>query len=143
MIDVEKLKKVSIRGRVAYCVCLCKEALIEEHISSELLTVALKKIGTFCESDTLDIWEKEISEYMPCVLQDKKNNFNTFENSSNPDALRLKKEYERLPKYIVDMIDNTIEVGLANLYGGTGIYSESSLKCCLDVVQLAINNIFL
>lgn len=140
MIEIDKLKKISIRGRVAYCICLCKAALKKECIDSNLINTAFGKIGIFCESEALDVWENEVSEYMPCVLLDEKSDFSTFKYINEVTALGLKKEYASLPKYIVEMIDNTIEVGLANLYGGTGMYSEPSLICSLDVIRLAISN---
>lgn len=144
MVEMDKLKKISIRGRVAYCICLCKAALKKEFIESILLDVVFKKIGSFCEIGTLDVWENDVSEYMPCVLLDEKLDFSTFKYISEATALELKEHYESVPKYIVEMIDNTIEVGLANLYAGTGMYSESSLICCLDVMKLCIsNNVYL
>lgn len=138
----EELKKISIRGRFAFCLACLHNAMQKEQVDSQSISVVLTRMNTFLYTKKLDEWEKEIIEVSPDTIFDvhPDNNFNEYETISAADLTRLKSVYEEMPVPIVKLIDYTINVGLSNLYGGTGEYSHQSLIPALEVVDLMINN---
>jgi hypothetical protein len=88
-----------------------------------LFTVVFPKIWEFISSDDLGEWEQSIKDVDPvCVLD------------SNDDS-ELKELYSELPRYIVSTVGNVIEIGTANIYGGTGNNSPNTLEPLAAVIQ--------
>lgn len=137
MFDLEFFQKVSIRGRLAYAVCTCRNAAKALDIKSSLLDDILYHIAQFCNSKELDVWEEIINYYTPCCILDDRVEFDDWKFMTKEDALKLQQFYLSVPEYFSDMLDATIEVGASNIYGGTGEYSSSSLKALKEVIDLA------
>lgn len=134
----EQLKKISIRGRFAFCLACLRNAMRQERIDAESLSLMLERLGTFMSTNKLDEWEKNVVEISPDTLFDNHpdNNFEDYETISSTDLVQLKSAYEKLPLSIIKLIDLTISVGLSNLYGGTSEYSLHSLTPTLEVIAL-------
>jgi hypothetical protein len=127
------LKKISIRGRLAYGATCLENALKHYGIKTDLLEKeVLPLIWAFTSSTNLSEWDDAINEIDPvCVLD---------ENDHNDPLLEL---YQNLPPEVVDMISDVIEIGTRNLYGGTESYSPSTLetlnRIILKCMSLQIN----
>lgn len=131
------LKKISIRGRVAFCLACLHNALQQEGINFILLQLTIDRIRNFLTTSKLDEWEQKAVEVSPDTIFDTHpdNNFDDYATLTRSEIEVLKNIYTRLPKSILQLIDLTISVGLANLYGGTGEFSSHSLKPTMSVIE--------
>jgi hypothetical protein len=73
------------------------------------------------------------------VLLSDYGNLNDYSNL-NSIVKRLLRFYKETPNEIIEIIDNTIEVGVSNIYGGTGECSRYSLEPTMNVTELAISS---
>ena len=113
-----------------------------EHIDTRDLTLVLERMNEFLSTDKLDEWEKRAVEVSPDTIFDNHpdNNFADYETLSVTELIQLKAAYEKLPSAIISLVDSTLSVGLSNLYGGTGLYSEHSLLPTMEVIDLMKRN---
>lgn len=140
----ELLKQISIRGRFAFCLACLHNAMRQEKVDNQSLSVVFERMSSFLTTDKLDEWEKQVVEVSPDTIFDthSDNDFNNYETISASELSGLKTIYEKLPPVILELIDLTINVGLSNLYGGTSDYSPHSLVPTLKVVELMKGNAF-
>jgi len=132
-------KRISIRGRVAYCIMCLENAFEKEKIESQESFSLLEKLWAFTNSHTLDEWDEMINDVTPCCILDENFDVNDFVEDANI-VYRFKDFYEKLPEYLNDIIDLTIGVGVGSLYGGVGSYSKRTLEPTLNVVELIVAN---
>lgn len=137
-----ELKKISIRGRFAFCLACLHNAMQQEGISSQRLALVLERMSAFLNTNHLDDWEKKIVEVSPDTLFDDHpdNKFDDYETVSAAELLQLMSTYKDIPKNILELIDLSINVGLSNLYGGTGEYSPLTLDATAKVINLMISS---
>lgn len=120
----DNFNDISIRGRLAFGMT-CLEKLVDNLNSDHplLQTIVFPKIWQFTSTDDLAEWEQNIRDVDPvCVLDD------------NADS-DLKTLYDKLPKDIVSTIENVIEIGTANIYGGTGDNAPMTLEPLSSVIN--------
>ena len=128
---IDSFKEISIRGRLAYGARCLENALAQYAINEKLLTqLLLPRIWEFTRSEDLSAWEQEINQIDPDVLLDA-----GAQRSMSTQEATLFQLYHSLPTFITEMISDVIEIGTANLYGGTGSYSVHSLKPLERVIQ--------
>ena len=134
----ETLKKISIRGRFAFCLACLRNAMRQENVNIESLSILFERMSSFLTTDKLDEWEKQIVDVSPDTIFDTHpdNDFNDYETVTATELVRLKAIYEKIPSAITELIDLIISVGLSNLYGGTSDYSPHSLAPTLKVIEL-------
>ncbi len=132
------IKRISIRGRFAFCLACLHNSLIKEGIDAQKLRILLDRLHDFLSSVKLSVWETKAVEVSPDTLLDihADNDLGAYKTLSKEEAEYLKNMYTTLPKAIVQLIDLTISVGLSNLYGGTGEYSSHTLEPVLQVVDV-------
>ncbi|PTD16294.1 hypothetical protein [Flavobacterium columnare] len=138
--NVEELfKKISIRGRFAFGIMCIEEYLLENSIKDFWIEKLLIHLWEFTESDNLDVWDEKISDLNPYnILEvDYEEYPNDFPTINASEYKELKKIYENLDSDLVILISQTIEIGVSNLYGGTGEYSNHSLIPTLEVYKIA------
>jgi hypothetical protein len=119
-----EFQDISIRGRLAFGMA-CLEKLVDDLNSNHPLfqTIVFPKIWQFTSTDNLGEWEQNIRDVDPmCVLDDK----------ADSD---LKVLYNKLPKDIVSTISDVIEIGTANIYGGTDNNSPMTLEPLNSVIN--------
>lgn len=135
---INEFTEISIRGRLAYGALCLEETIRKLSISNELLhTLILPRIWDFTSLKDLSGWDERINEITPCCILEfepvqeefdcKTISFETYQ--------RVFDFYSSLPTDITDLIDYVIEIGTANLYGGTGedsSYTLSPLSQVLD-----------
>jgi hypothetical protein len=138
--NVEELfKKISIRGRFAFGIMCIEEYLLENKIENPCIEKLLMHLWEFTESENLDIWDERISDLNPNnILEVDYEKFpNDFPTINASEYRELKKIYENLNADLIKLISETIEIGISNLYGGTGEYSKYSLIPTLEVYKIA------
>jgi hypothetical protein len=133
------IKHISIRGRMYYCSFCLKNAFEKTGIVNEETNLILNIIYDFIKTNEFDKWEEFAINILPTNLLDKKFNVNDFSMDHNV-IYKLKSFYENIKNYIVDLIDYTLNVGLDNLYGGTGKYSLATLEDTLNVIRICKEN---
>ena len=138
----ELIKKISIRGRLAFCLACLHNAMRQEKVDARSFSLVFERISSFLTTNKLDEWEKQAVEVSPSTIFDAHpdNDFNDYESMSVAELIRLKAMYKKLPPVVLALIDSTINVGLSNLYGGTSDYSPHSLAPTLKVAELMNSN---
>lgn len=136
------LKKVSIRGRLAYALYCFEQLLIKngiEYSQNEYLFSFIEKLWDVCSENNIESIEEYINEIAPySILDDNINNdFNDYTFVSYENAVSLKSFYLTLPENIIQAMNILTEIAFGNLYGDTGSYSEITY-----VQLLKINEIF-
>lgn len=136
--------KMSIRGRVAFCVSCAEYVAAQLNFESELLDKIFSKIWDFVSSSKLDLWDNEIKEYSPYVILDThpENKVENYEFITTANFVELKNLYLSLPSFLVEIIGDSIEAGGCNLYGGTDENSPCSLGYALNVYKIMTKNKF-
>ena len=131
----EIFKLISIRGRLAYGIFCLEQAFKESNKENELSSKIIKILWEFTTSENLSEWEEEITDYEPIYVND--DSFIGYETLTNDQVLELKGFYKNLPYNIIQLIENSIDIGMSNLYSGTGEFSPSSLEPTMKVFKTA------
>jgi len=134
-----KIKQTSIRGRFAFGVFCIEKYISENNIESKWIDKLIPLLWEFTNTDKMDLWEEKISDLTPLnILDNSPRNLSSDYNSLTESEFNdLKKYYSELNEDLIQMIDETIEIGLGNLYGGTGEFSEGTFESTLFVYKLA------
>lgn len=135
----ERLKRVSIRGRVAFGIT-CLETYFK-HLNLQedsLVRELLEKLWEYVSSNSLDKWEEEIKEYLPYIILDthSDNKFENYKFLTKSQFIAYQLLYHSLPKTAVSMIDMVAEIAFGNLYGGVVSYSEGTFDDTMVVIDL-------
>ena len=134
----EILKSISIRGRFAFCMACLRNAMQQEGIPMSKLQQVFDRLNSFLTTTKLDEWEQYVVEISPDTIFDEHpdNDFDDYKTLNRTDLEKMKDIYLTLPKNIVELLDLIVSVGISNLYGGTGEYSEHTLKPAMLVIEL-------
>jgi hypothetical protein len=133
------IKLISIRGRMYYCSFCLKDAFEQNGIINEETNLIMNIIYDFIQTNEFDKWEGFAENILPVNILDKKFDINDF--SMDHDIIyKLKLFYKNIENYMVDLIDYTLNVGLVNLYGGTGEYRLKTLDYTLNVIRICKQN---
>lgn len=134
-----KIKLTSIRGRFAFGVFCIEKYIDENNLKSRWIDKLIPTLWEFTSTDRMDLWEEKIGDLTPLnILDDSpKNHHSDYKSLSESEFIELKKYYFELNDGLIQMIDETIEIGLGNLYGGTGEFSQSTFESTLFVYKLA------
>jgi len=144
-----RLRQISIPGRLAYSIeCLENviSILIDKSIiikSDEIfIRLIIDRLWEFTESQDLSVWEKRGVEISPFVIFDvhEENYFEDYETLSVQELHDLKSFYEKCPNYLNDVIDNCVEIGLSNLYGGITGVAQTSIDKVKNIIELLAEN---
>lgn len=134
-----KIKQTSIRGRFAFGVFCLEKYITENDLKSKWIEKLIPTLWEFTNTDRMDLWEEKISDLTPLNILDEspRNSHSDYPSLTESEFIELKKYYGELDNEFVQMIDETIEIGLGNLYGGTGEFSESTYESTIFVYKLA------
>ncbi len=135
----DQIKMTSIRGRLAFGVSCIQRFTDENEIKNTWIDRLIDTLWEFTTSERLDEWDEKISDLRPVHILDTSpgNKYSDYPSLSESDFNNLRQLYRQLPEAFIEMIDETIEIGIGNLYGGTGDYSEFTLKPTLRVFEKA------
>lgn len=96
---MEDLKSISIRGRIAYLICLFEQLLLHHNCDKNEWMNILQKLWTYTNARYLDYWLYELAEYMPnsvfedtiegaeYITEDEFNNLYDLYNKTSQDIL--------------------------------------------------------
>ena len=134
---MESLKNISIRGRMAYLICLFENLLLHYNCNKEEWGWILEKLWSYTKLQYLDAWMYELAEYMPNSI---------LEDTTMEDAEYItEKEY----KYLYNLYSNSnqeilcflkiiFECGTCELYSKLYDYSPDTLKKieqAMDIIE--------
>lgn len=132
--NIKKFKEISIRGRMAYCIKVLERTFDSSKLDRNGLEIILPHLWEFTFSNSLDEWLEKIRQLCPeCILDSEYFEVSSLLNKKH--FLTLKSFYKELPETFVEMIDNTVWVGICNVYSSTGSYSKCSFEYLLDVIK--------
>lgn len=126
-----KLSKLSIRGRYFYSIKCLENAIgqsIDESLPKEIREVLLE----FLKTARMDDWQEKAEDILPSVLR----NVEEFRNSEKKDDIHLnniKKFYTNQSKLNIEIIENLIWLGMANIY--TSYDSALSMKYLEQIIE--------
>lgn len=134
-----KIKQTSIRGRFAFGVFCIEKYIAENNLESKWIDRLIPTLWEFTSTDRMDLWEEKISDLTPLnILDDSpRNSHSDYPNLTESEFNDLKKYYSELDESLIQIIDETIEIGLGNLYSGTGEFSEGTFESTIFVHKLA------
>ncbi|WP_047547413.1 hypothetical protein [Psychroserpens sp. Hel_I_66] len=137
--QIEILKKISIRGRLAYGMKCLEQYVKENEINDELIDKVFDILWEFTTSDELDVWDEKISDFNPKhILNIKPEKIESeYPTITINEYYELKKFYENSDTDFISMIEKVIEIGTGNLYGGTDEYSSWTLEPTLEVIKMS------
>ncbi len=118
-----------------FCLMCLQNAFKQNNINNNDPNLITKIIKEFLNSNDLSNWEELANNIQHINILDKKSNIDDF-SFEHELVLRLKIFYENIPPYLTEMIDYTLDVGLNNLYGGTGEYSSITLEPVLKIIEI-------
>lgn len=140
ILEIEnKVKQTSIRGRFAFGVFCIEKYISEKNIKSKWINKLIPTLWEFTDTDRMDLWHEKISDLTPLNILDssQRNSYSNYPSLNEFGFNELKKYYSELDNELVQMIDETIEIGLGNLYGGTGEYSKGTFESTMFVYKKA------
>ncbi|SRX75280.1 hypothetical protein [Aequorivita antarctica] len=141
--DLEtELKKISIRGRVAYGLKCIYNYIEEDNVTlfkPEIENI-LAQIKEFLVLDKFNVWEKKIREYTPSSILDTHpdNDFRDYEYVNVEELRRIENAYRNLPNSLISIIENTIAIETNNLYGGVIGYSSVTLDPLMEIISIML-----
>ena len=134
---IETFKAISIRGRMAFAIN-CLDNIIEtKGIASNILNKFILNLWQFTRSNNLGEWDKNISDFIPMIgeeLEEEELDYLTIE-----EGKKLQEIYSSLPKFIVEVIDNIIDLGRIELFTSHSDYAPKSLKRLEKIITIVIN----
>lgn len=135
----EIIKKMSIRGRFAYCLNLIETSMNSVELND--ISLVLDKLWLFTEMQYLDDWQDKAVEFLPSSILE-----NEFYDSDNFEYL-TKQEFEllrpilvKMDKVKIDLFEHLYSLGTVELYGGLGDYAKESLKEFMQIIDIANKN---
>lgn len=130
---MEVLKNISIRGRMAYLICLFENLLLYYNCNKEEWKWILEKLWSYTKVQYLDDWLYELAEYMPnSILEDT---IEDAEYITEKEFKYLYKLYSNSNQEILLFLKIIFECGTCELYSKLYDYSSNTLK----KIELAID----
>ena len=128
------LKRTSITARMAMAITTLEAVLDELDLRSTDLERLIDGFWRFVEgSVALDDWDDETRSGIGDIIDALSGDVSEFPPGS---------PFRGLPRFVLEMIYHTAEVGGANMYGGTGSYSPPTYAHTLAVLETALRNGF-
>lgn len=132
------IEEISIRGRMAYLLCLFERLLIYFHCSEDKWNWILEKLWQYTEIQYLDEWMYEVAEFLPeNILTDP---FEVFEFISERDYLLLKKIYKENCADINLMMNIIYDLGTMELYSKLENNSPFTLQKLQEAENVLLRN---
>ncbi len=111
---MEFLKDISIRGRMAYLICLFEQLLLYHNCEKEEWVNILHKLWSYTNIQYLDDWLYELSEYMPnSILEDT---IEGAEYITEDEFNRLHNLYDKTSRDILSFLEIIFKCGTCELY---------------------------
>lgn len=133
--DVEKFKKISLRGRVAYAICCFENVLKELAWKNDGWEIVLNFLWKFTSSEDLEYCNTIANEIIPeNLLEFSDYNKHDFEFLSKDDFVALYELYINIDQRFNVLLFNIHELGASHAYGSIEGFGESSLKVLNEII---------
>ncbi|MBJ6145336.1 hypothetical protein [Hymenobacter sp. BT559] len=127
-----QLQVVSIRGRVAYGATCLETTLTSAATDTAQFMPLLACLWEFTSSMDLSEWEEKIMDFYSESVLDNSEEINSLSLESSQ---RLRANYAALSTSQLACIDEAIEIGRGNLYGGIVGHSAATLASTMHLVR--------
>lgn len=135
---MKNLEIISIRGRMAYVICLFERMLIHYNYNKQNWTKVLEKLWEYTSVEYLDDWMYEFAEYLPeSILEDC---LDDFEFITTEEYEHLYKLYSESSTDVCHFIKLMFELGSIDLYSKLVDNSPNTLKKVEEAVELLKKN---
>lgn len=137
---IRRLKRISIRGRMALAVTCLEQVVAALVPDRERLDPLFDLLWSHVETDRLDVWEGAIS----VATQEVYSSSNAAYDPTGGFAPTIPagSVFENLPRLVIEMLAAVVEVGTGNVYAGTGAFSEITLVPTLKILAVYQENGF-
>ncbi|MFF2484331.1 hypothetical protein [Paenibacillus sp. NPDC058071] len=140
MMNMEKFKLISLRGRVAYGVSCFENALLALKYNLNDWKIVLNYLWGFTNSN-LEESHTIANELIPeHLLEFKTYEKHEFERLSKEEFLYLYNLYQDMDESINSLLYGIHELGASHAYSVVSGYGESSLKSLERLINLMIDN---
>ena len=130
----ERLKAVSIRGRIAYLICLFAQMLESLNNKVEDWKIILDALCEFTSNEWLDDWLYKMAEYLPkSVLEDTLDDAEFITEEEQTICRRL---YRNAEPCVYEMINLIFEAGTHDMYSRIIGYGEYTLLKVQEAMEL-------
>lgn len=137
---MKSLEKISIRGRMAYAICLFERLLLHYKCDKQDWIRILEKLWAYTSVEYLDDWMYEFAEWLPdSILED---DLDDFEFITKEEYEYLYKLYKKSCVEIRLFIKIIFELGSIDLYSKLTDNSTNTLKKLEEAIDIfKANNI--
>lgn len=131
---MDSLINISIRGRMAYGICLFERLLLHYKCEKQDWTGLLEKLWMYTSMQYLDDWMYEFSEWLPdSILEDS---FDDFEFITKEEYEYLYKLYNKSCLEIRVFIKIIFELGSVDLYSKITDNSPNTLNKLEEAINI-------
>lgn len=132
------MENISIRGRVAYTICLFEKYLIYNNCNVKEWINILEKLWSYTNTEYLDDWMYEMAEYMPnSVLEDS---YEGCEYISHKEFEELNFLYKKTNPEILNFLQLIYDIGTMDLYSKLIDKSIDTIKKINIAIQILENS---
>lgn len=132
-------KEISIRGRMAYLLCVFERLLLQYKCRKEDWKILLEKLWKYMNIEYLDDWMYELAEYMP--------NSVLFDSYASDDCEFITAEefaflhnlYNKSCQEIITFLRIIFELGTMEIYERLVNNSSDTIKKLQEGVNIALN----
>lgn len=135
--NIKKFHQISIKGRFIYGY-LCLRNTIDEMKAQNLPYQLDEILCEFVSSNRLDLWQDRADKVLPSIILDESNDEKYFESITHEIVLILRKYYQSQPPILNELIEELIDLGLANLY--CGFDTDISFPYIEQIIKLMIEH---
>lgn len=139
---IERLKDISVRGRMAYLICSFERLLLYYHCNKEEWKMVLEKLWAYTNIEYIDDWMYELAEYMPdSILEDT---MSDAEYITENEFRYLYHLYSETVQDILSFLKIIFECGTCEIYSRLCNNSPGTLKKVNEAIDvLKVNGIAL
>lgn len=135
---MKDLEVISIRGRMAYVICLFERVIIYYNYDKQDWVKVLEKLWEYTSVEYLDDWMYEFAEYLPeSILEDS---LDDFEFLTTEEYEHLYKLYNESSTDVCHFIKLMFELGSIDLYSKLVDNSPNTLEKIEEAVALLKGN---
>jgi hypothetical protein len=140
MINMEKFKHISMRGRVAYGISCFENTIIALKYDVNDWKIDLNYLWEFTNIQYLDDWNDIVVEIIPENLTELKTyEEEEFERLSKDEFIYLYNLYQNIDGSVDALLRGIYDLGISHAYTVIEGYGESSLKSLERIIKLMID----
>lgn len=133
----EFFKNISIRGRYGYAAICLEKALMHHGQITPPLQFVLDLVWEFTSTTKLDDWLEKV---MPLSKLRTTEDYEFDFGPGRPGLDEIRRTLQSLPEFLTEILDNTLFLGIAEIYSGIISYSPRTHKHLMEVIRLMEEN---